>query len=70
MPAITLPDGSVRNFENAVTGTEIAAAIGPGLAKAALAMQVDGAQQDIFREIAADASPSNSLHAGMMRRWS
>ena len=42
MPAITLPDGSIRRFEGAVTGTDIAAAIGPGLARAALAMKVDG----------------------------
>jgi threonyl-tRNA synthetase len=56
MPAITLPDGSVRHFEGAVTGTTIAAAIGPGLAKAALAMQVDGALQDLSREISGDAS--------------
>ncbi len=55
MVAITLPDGSVRQFDGAVTGTAIAAAIGPGLAKAALAMEVDGEQQDISREIAADA---------------
>jgi threonyl-tRNA synthetase len=56
MPAITLPDGSVRQFEGAVTGTTIAAAIGPGLARAALAMQVDGALQDLSREINHDAS--------------
>ena len=43
MPAITLPDGSIRHFEGAVTGTTIAADIGPGLAKAALAMEVNGA---------------------------
>ena len=55
MPAITLPDGSVRRFEGAVTGTEIAAAIGPGLAKAALAMKVDGSQQDLSRTIERDA---------------
>ena len=30
MPAITLPDGSIRQFDGAVTGTTIAAAIGPG----------------------------------------
>ncbi len=56
MPAITLPDGSVRVFDGAVTGTAIAAAIGPGLARAALAMEVNGAPQDIAREIAEDAS--------------
>jgi threonyl-tRNA synthetase len=55
MPAITLPDGSVRQFEGAVTGTDIAAAIGPGLARAALAMEVDGALLDLAREIDADA---------------
>ncbi len=56
MPAITLPDGSVRQFDGAVTGTEIAAAIGPGLAKAALAMQVDGATRDLSTVLAGDAS--------------
>ncbi len=56
MPAITLPDGSLRHFEGAVTGTEIAAAIGPGLARAALAMKVDGRDMDLSREIAEDAS--------------
>jgi threonyl-tRNA synthetase len=55
MPAITLPDGSIRQFDGAVTGTTIAADIGPGLAKAALAMEVDGALQDLSREISADA---------------
>jgi threonyl-tRNA synthetase len=55
MPAITLPDGSVRSFEGAVTGTEIAAAIGPGLARAALVMVVDGAEMDMSRTITADA---------------
>jgi threonyl-tRNA synthetase len=56
MPAITLPDGSIRRFEHAVTGTEIAAAIGPGLARAALAMKVDGRDMDLSREITGDAS--------------
>jgi len=56
MPAITLPDGSVRAFDGPVTGTEVAAAIGPGLAKAALAMQVDGQVQDLARVIEADAA--------------
>ena len=46
MPAITLPDGTIRSFDGAVTGTTIAAAIGPGLAKAALAMEVNGKLRD------------------------
>ena len=56
MPAITLPDGSVRHFEGAVTGAEIAAAIGPGLARAALAMKVDGKAMDLSRAITGDAA--------------
>ena len=56
MPEITLPDGSRRAFPAAVTGTEIAAAIGPGLARAALAMKVDGVQMDLSRSIDADAA--------------
>ncbi len=55
MPAITLPDGSIRRFEAPVTGTALAADIGPGLAKAALAMRVDGALQDLARPIEHDA---------------
>ncbi|MGX5201617.1 threonine--tRNA ligase [Aliikangiella sp. IMCC44632] len=42
MPVITLPDGSQREFENAVTVHDVAADIGPGLAKAALAGRVNG----------------------------
>jgi threonyl-tRNA synthetase len=53
--AITLPDGSVRRFPGAVTGTEIAASIGPGLAKAAVAVKVDGALKDLAARIERDA---------------
>ena len=56
MPTITLPDGSQRQFDAPVTGTTVAASIGPGLAKAALAMAVDGQLRDLSEEIAADAS--------------
>lgn len=42
MPSITLPDGSRREFANPVTVAQVAADIGPGLAKAALAGRVDG----------------------------
>ncbi|WP_072572837.1 threonine--tRNA ligase [Granulibacter bethesdensis] len=55
MPAITLPDGSVRHYDAPVTGTTIAADIGPGLARAALAMKVDGQMMDLSRAIEADA---------------
>jgi threonyl-tRNA synthetase len=56
MPAITLPDGSVRRFDGPVTGTEVAAAIGPGLAKAAVAMSVDGKLSDLSAVLDGDAS--------------
>ncbi|MBV1834642.1 threonine--tRNA ligase [Novacetimonas pomaceti] len=55
MPAITLPDGSVRRFDGAVTGTTVAQSIGAGLARAALAMEVDGRLMDIGRSIDHDA---------------
>ena len=55
MVAITLPDGSVRDFDGPVTGLEIAQSIGPGLAKDALAVKVNGALRDLTREIERDA---------------
>jgi threonyl-tRNA synthetase len=56
MPAITLPDGSVRRFDGPVTGAELAAAIGPGLAKAAVAMSVDGVLSDLAAVLDRDAA--------------
>jgi threonyl-tRNA synthetase len=56
MPAITLPDGSVRHFAGPVTGTTVAADIGPGLARAALAMKIDGKLLDLARVIEQDAA--------------
>ena len=53
--AITLPDGSVRNFDSAPTISDIAASIGPGLAKAALAGRVDGRLVDTSHRIERDA---------------
>ncbi len=53
--AITLPDGSVRRHTRGVTGAEVAAAIGKGLAKAAVAVEVDGELRDLSRPIDADA---------------
>ena len=47
MVAITLPDGSVRDYDNPVTGAEIAQSIGPGLAKAAMVVKVDGELWDL-----------------------
>ncbi|MBT8447828.1 MAG: threonine--tRNA ligase [Gammaproteobacteria bacterium] len=55
MPDITLPDGSVRQFDAPVTVADVAADIGPGLAKAALAGRVDGHMVDTSYLIADDA---------------
>ena len=55
MPVITLPDGSQRQFEHAVTVMDVAADIGPGLAKATLAGEVDGQLVDASFEISTDA---------------
>lgn len=53
--AITLPDGSVRPFDGPVTGYDLAASIGPGLAKAAIGVAVDGEIRDLHRLIEQDA---------------
>src|SRR5712692_7811277 len=52
---ITLPDGSTRSYPGPVTGGEIAASIGPGLAKAAVVIRVDGALKDLTAPIERDA---------------
>jgi threonyl-tRNA synthetase len=56
MPKIQLPDGAVKEFERPVTVAEVAAAIGPGLAKAALAGRLDGKLVDTSHRIDADTS--------------
>ncbi len=56
MITITLPDGSIRQFEQPLTVAEVAASIGPGLAKAALAGKVDGQLVDTSFRIAHDAA--------------
>ncbi len=58
MPQITLPDGAVRSFDAPVTVQQIAADIGPGLAKATLAGRVDGRMVDASHVVAEDAQVS------------
>ena len=53
---VRLPDGSVRPFEHAVSVADIAASIGPGLGKAALAGKVDGKLVDVSHLVERDAS--------------
>ncbi|QID17401.1 threonine--tRNA ligase [Nitrogeniibacter mangrovi] len=56
MPDITLPDGSVRQFDHPVTVLEVAQSIGEGLARAALAGKVDGKLVDVSHTIDADVA--------------
>src|ERR687897_3378076 len=64
---IELPDGTRKDLENGATGADLAAAIGPGLARAALAVKVGGELRDLARpladgdrvEIVTDRSPES-----------
>jgi threonyl-tRNA synthetase len=56
MPVISLPDGTQRRFDRPVTVADIAAAVGPGLAEAALAGRVDGRLVDTSFTVERDAS--------------
>lgn len=56
MISITLPDGSKRTFDNPVTGFDVASDIGPGLAKAALAVRIDGQMCDLDYLIEKDSA--------------
>jgi threonyl-tRNA synthetase len=53
---LTLPDGSVREMPSGTTGAALAAAIGPGLARAAVAIKVNGEVRDLGRPIEQDGS--------------
>ncbi|TPV55375.1 threonine--tRNA ligase [Aestuariibacter sp. GS-14] len=56
MPVITLPDGSQRSFDNPVSVLDVAADIGPGLAKATIAGRVNGERVDACEVIDSDAA--------------
>ncbi|BBO28191.1 threonine--tRNA ligase [Marisediminitalea sp.] len=56
MPVITLPDGSQRTFDNPVSVLDVAADIGPGLAKATIAGRVNGERVDACDVIESDAA--------------
>ena len=55
---ITLPDGSIKTFDKPLSGLEFAQSIGSGLAKAALAMVVNGEEKDLTTRLDADATVS------------
>src|SRR5690348_14563384 len=53
---VTLPDGKTREFPGPVSGAALAAAIGPGLARAAIAITLDGKPRDLASVIDHDAA--------------
>ena len=62
---ISLPDGSVREMPAGSTPADVAAAIGPGLAKAALAARIDGELVDLARPYLGDAR----IVTSQLKRW-
>jgi threonyl-tRNA synthetase len=56
MPNITLPDGSIKQFESPVTVYEVASSISPGLAKTAIAARVNGQLSDMGTLLTADSA--------------
>ena len=56
MVALTLPDGSVRRYDGPVSGAQLAADIGPGLANAAIAVRLDGELADLSLPITRDTT--------------
>ena len=55
---ITLPDESIKELPKGVTGLDVAESIGPGLAKSAIAVSIDGIQKDLSDPIDADCALS------------
>ena len=68
MVSIKLPDGAVRQFDKPVSVKDVAAAIGPGLAKAALAGKVNGKLVDTSTLIEADADREVALVHGLQQQ--
>src|SRR5947207_14718009 len=64
MPVVTLPDGSQRRFDHPVTVDEVAAAIGPGLRKAALAGRVNRRLVDTSHVLADDGAFAGATDRG------
>ena len=58
---LTLPDGQIRQYDKPVTGDFVAKDIGPGLAKAALAIRVDGLMKDLSFVIEKDCNSTGFI---------
>ena len=55
---ITLPDGTIKEFESSITGFDVASSIGEGLLRAAVGIEVNGQEQDLSEPITEDAQVS------------
>ncbi len=66
---ITFPDGGKREFQDGMTGLDIAAAISPRLAKATLSCAIDGVHSDAFRPIEGDHAIQFYTFADADGRW-
>ncbi len=66
---ITFPDGAQREFADGMTGSEIAAAISPRLARATLSCAIDGVHSDAFRPIEGDHAVRFYTFADAEGRW-
>ncbi|MEN6595056.1 MAG: threonine--tRNA ligase [Clostridiaceae bacterium] len=66
---ITFPDGNKREFQDGMTGIEIAAEISPRLAKATLSCDLDGAHSDAFRPVTGDHAIKFYTFADENGRW-
>ncbi len=67
---VTLPDGKPLELPAGATGADAAAAIGPGLAKAALAIRVDGELRDLAAPLPGEALRWRSSPIATPRHWS
>lgn len=70
MPVFTLPDGSQRSYDHPVSAADVAADIGPGLAKAAVAAKLNGRPVDTSTTIREDAELALVASARSIRRRS
>ena len=66
---ITLPDGSIRQYDSPVTVAQIAASIGSGLAKATVAGKVNGVLRDACDPITEDAAVQIITHPKTPKAW-
>ena len=70
MVALTFPDGARREYQDGISGLDIAKGISPSLAKRTVAMALDGEVRDLSDEIRAGRQDRVPLAARTRARWS